>query len=94
MKKGQKVVIKLEAYNYQKYGTLDGTIDYISPSAIVDENLGAVYKVKIKFDKEQNPNIDVLPGMTVTLETKSGKQKIIEYFLEPFQKNLDNALKG
>ena len=52
------------------------------------------YKVKIKFDKEQNPNIDVLPGMTVTLETKSGKQKIIEYFLEPFQKNLDNALKG
>ena len=94
IEKGQKVVIKLEAYNYQKYGTLDGTIDYISPSAIVDENLGAVYKVKIKFDKEQNPNIDVLPGMTVTLETKSGKQKIIEYFLEPFQKNLDNALKG
>ena len=32
--------------------------------------------------------------MTVTLETKSGKQRIIEYFLEPFKKNIDNALKG
>ena len=94
IEKGQKVVIKLEAYDYQKYGTLDGTIDYISPSAIVDKELGAVYKVKIKFDKNQNSNIDVLPGMTVTLETKSGKQRIIEYFLEPFKKNIDNALKG
>ena len=53
IEKGQKVVIKLEAYDYQKYGTLDGTIDYISPSAIVDKELGAVYKVKIKFDKNQ-----------------------------------------
>ncbi len=94
IEKGQKVVIKLEAYDYQKYGTLDGTIDYISPSAIVDKELGAVYKVKIKFDKNQNSNIEVLPGMTVTLETKSGKQRIIEYFLEPFKKNIDNALKG
>ncbi len=94
IEKGQKVIIKLEAYDYQKYGTLEGTIDYISPSAIVDKELGAVYKVKIKFDKNQNPNIDILPGMTVTLETKSGKQRIIEYFLEPFQKNIDNALKG
>ena len=94
IEKGQKVVIKLEAYDYQKYGTLDGTIDYISPSAIVDKELGAVYKVKIKFDKNQNSNIDVLPGMTVTLETKSGKQRVIEYFLEPFKKNIDNALKG
>lgn len=94
IEKGQKVIIKLEAYDYQKYGTLEGTIDYISPSAIVDKELGAVYKVKIKFDKNQNPNIDLLPGMTVTLETKSGKQRIIEYFLEPFQKNIDNALKG
>ena len=94
IEKEQNVVIKVEAYNYQKYGTLEGTIDYISPSAIIDENLGAVYKVKVKFDKEQNTNIDVLPGMTVTLETKSGKQRIIEYFLEPFQKNIDNALKG
>ena len=94
IEKGQKVVIKLEAYDYQKYGTLDGTIDYISPRAIVDKELGAVYKVKIKFDKNQNSNIDVLPGMTVTLETKSGKQRIIEYFLEPFKKNIDNALKG
>ena len=94
IEKGQKVIIKLEAYDYQKYGTLEGTIDYMSPSAIVDKELGAVYKVKIKFDKNQNPNIDVLPGMTVTLETKSGKQRIIEYFLEPFQKNIDNALKG
>lgn len=94
IEEGQKVVIKLEAYNYQKYGTLNGTVDYIAPNSIVDENLGVVYKVKIKFDKEENKNINVLPGMTTTLEIKSGKQKIIEYFLEPFEKNIDNALKG
>lgn len=94
IEKGQNVVIKVEAYNYQKYGTLNGTIEYISPSAIVNEDLGVVYKVKIKFDKEQNKNIKILPGMTTTLEIKSGKKKIIEYFLESFEKTIDNALKG
>lgn len=94
IEEGQNVVIKLEAYNYQKYGTLNGTVDYIAPNSIVDENLGVVYKVKVKFDKDENKNIYVLPGMTTTLEIKSGKQKIIEYFLEPFEKNIDNALKG
>lgn len=94
IEKGQNVVIKVEAYNYQKYGTLNGTIEYISPSAIVSEDLGVVYKVKIKFDKEENKNINILPGMTTTLEIKSGKKKIIEYFLEPFEKTIDNALKG
>ena len=94
IEKEQNVVIKVEAYNYQKYGTLNGTIEYISPSAIVSETLGVVYKVKIKFDKEENKNINILPGMTTTLEIKSGKKKIIEYFLEPFEKTIDNALKG
>lgn len=94
IEKGKNVVIKVEAYNYQKYGTLNGTVEYISPSAIVSETLGVVYKVKINFDKEQNKNINILPGMTTTLEIKSGKKRIIEYFLEPFEKTIDNALKG
>lgn len=94
IKEGQEVTIKVEAYDYQSYGTLTGEVKYISPTSFVDEKQGVVYKVKVKFNKEQNENIKILPGMTTTLEIKSDKKRIIDEFLEPFRKNIDNAFKG
>jgi len=94
LKDGQEVVIKLDSYDYQKYGTLKGNISYTSPNSFNDEKKGLVYKVKVKFDKTENEDVKVLPGMGVTLEIKSDEIRLIEYFLDPFKKNIDNALKG
>ena len=43
---GMPARIKLDAYDYQRYGTLDGTVDFLSPDSGVAEK-ATVYTVKI-----------------------------------------------
>lgn len=45
---GMEAEIKLEAYPYNKYGTVKGTVKYISPSSFANEQLGSVYIVKLE----------------------------------------------
>lgn len=91
VKLGQKVIIKLDAYNYQEYGTLTGKVSYIAPSSTVTKNSQVVYKVKISFDINQNNKITILPGMTLNVEIKTKKERIIDIFLKPFKGIVDEA---
>lgn len=44
---GMPVKVKLDAFDYQKYGTLDGTLDFIAPdSTVLEGRPGAVYMVR------------------------------------------------
>ena len=64
--------IKLEAYPYNKCGTVKGTVKYISPSSFNSEQLGSVYLVKSKLD-DSNDNIDIMSGLPGSVEVKIGK---------------------
>ena len=51
---GMPVRIKLDAYDYQKYGTLDGTVCFISPdSEVADGQKGVIYIVKIVVPRDE-----------------------------------------
>lgn len=89
---GDTVSIKLDAYPYSKYGTVNGEITYISPGAFVDETLGSVYLVKTNIQND-NPNIQIMPGLTGKVEIKTGTRSIMEYFLEPLIEGFGNSLK-
>lgn len=91
---GQDVTIKMNSFDYQIYGTLTGKIDYIYPNATVDDNNNYVYKAIISFAKEENENIEMLPGMMSRLEIKTGKIRIIDYFLKSFRTTVDESFKG
>ncbi len=94
---GQSVVMKLDTYNFQDYGKLEGTIVSISPDAVQDERKGWVYKVKIAINtasfEELNPEIKVGVGMECTAEIKIGERQIIDFFLEPLTEHFDGSLK-
>lgn len=94
---GQSVVMKLDAFNFQDYGKLEGTIVSVSPDAILDERRGWVYKVKIAIDDtaftNRNPEIKIGVGMECTAEIKIGERKIIDFFLEPVTEHFDGSLK-
>src|SRR5262249_14184423 len=48
VKPGSPVKIKLEAFDYQKYGTLDGTVEFVSPdSTVIEGRTGAYYMVRV-----------------------------------------------
>lgn len=97
VKKDQDVEIKVEAFPFQKFGTIKGKLVNISPDAVQDEKIGYVYKALVSMDKNyfnlNGQDKIISPGMTLTAEIKTGKRRIIEFFLSPVIKNSDEGLK-
>ena len=86
VKQGQRVVVKIATYPFQRYGYLTGEVETISPDAIEDQKKGLVYKAKIKLDSSRSSkqaDLNLLPGMNVSAEITTGNRRIIEFFLDP-----------
>lgn len=93
---GQRVVIKVATYPFQRYGYLKGTVENISSDAIQDEKKGLVYKAKVKLsgaNSSKKNRLKLLPGMSVSAEITTGKRRIIEFFLDPLMTHIDDSLK-
>ena len=94
---GQEASLKIDAFSFQKYGTIKGEVIYISPNAIENDSKGLVYPVKIAFNAESfnvnNKNADIVSGMSGTAEIKLEDRPIIEFFLEPIFEYFDYWLK-
>ena len=94
---GMPVSIKVDTYNFQKYGILDGVVTIVSPNSIDDEHMGPVFEVFIEpknttllvEGKEQS----IKYGMSTTNEIKIGKRRIIEFFIYPLIKYMDESIK-
>lgn len=89
---GTETEIKLEAYPYNKYGTVKGKVTYVSPSSFVNEKMGSVYLVKINIT-EIPGGIDVISGLSGSVEIKIGKRSVMDYFLDPIKKGFGESLK-
>lgn len=94
---GQEVVIKLDTFDFQEYGKLEGVVVFVSPDAVWNDLYGWVYKAKIAIDeekfKQKNPGIEIGVGMECTAEVKVDERRIIEFFLEPIVEHFDGSLK-
>ena len=93
---GQRVVVKVATYPFQRYGYLEGTVENISPDAIQDDKKGLIYKAKIKLNDEKSSKqnqLKLLPGMSVSAEITTGQRRIIEFFLDPLMTKADESLK-
>ncbi len=97
VKPGQESAIKLDTYNFQDYGKLEGVIVSVSPDAIWDERRGWVYKGKISINSEKfrqrNLDAEVAVGMEGTAEVKVDERRILDFFLEPLVEHFDGSLK-
>ncbi|MEK4327858.1 HlyD family type I secretion periplasmic adaptor subunit [Paenibacillus sp. FSL R7-0312] len=94
IKKGQEANLKVDTFPFQKYGYLQGEITYVSPDAFEDEKLGPVFKAKLKVVSDTTSSgsfIRMTPGMSVTVEAKTGKRRIIDFFLSPLKKAMDES---
>ncbi len=89
---GMETEIKLEAYSYNKYGTVKCTVKYISPSAFSSEQMGSVYLVKIEVTDIPD-GISVISGLSGSVEIKTDQRTVMEYFLEPIIKGFGESLK-
>jgi hemolysin D len=96
IKLGQKVEVKFDTFPFQKYGTIEGEVTYISPDAVEHDELGPVYKIKVNLSRDyfeiENRKVTITPGMAVTAEVKTGQRRIIEFFLSPIVKYAKESL--
>ena len=96
MRVGQSVAVKVDTFNYTKYGTLPGRVTHVSQDAIPDEKRGLLYAVKIALDKTsldvEGQDTPVTPGMAINAEIKTGSRRIIEYVLSPLIRHTHEAM--
>lgn len=85
---GQTARLKIDSFPYTKYGFLNGNVLFISKDAVLNEELGLVYQMRVSLEKKvmqiDENEVPLSPGMTVTVEIKTGRRRVIEYILAPF----------
>lgn len=90
VEKGMAAQVKLDAYSYQDFGVIPGKVTAISADAKDDEQLGAVYQVKIELDRDyvadRTKKIVFKPGQTATADIIIRRQRVIDVLLDPIKK--------
>lgn len=93
---GQPVSVKVETFNFTKYGRVAGEVVSVSQDAIKDEKRGQVYNAKVRLARSQllidGRNVALAPGMAVTVEIKTDQRRVIDYFLSPLEQHLQESL--
>lgn len=105
---GQKAVVKLTSYDFNKYGGLDGELEHLSPDTMKDERQQrrpggnpvdieeGYYRILVRI-KDANlvrkgVKIEPTPGMTASVEIRTGQKTVLEYLFRPLQ-NVSQALR-
>lgn len=95
LRPGLPALVKITAYDYAIYGGLEGTLELISPDTLREErqNLGrpgvndAYYKVIVRTRsaslRRGDKEFAIIPGMTASVQIKTGRKTVLEYLLKP-----------
>jgi hemolysin D len=90
IKEDQTAAVKVDAFQYTKYGLIPARVIHISRDAIKDEKRGLIYSVIVALDKSsilvEGRDIRLSPGMSVNVDIKTGDRRVIEYILSPLLK--------
>jgi len=97
VKEGQQVEIKVETFPFTLYGTIPGKVLIVSDDAAMIEKVGLVYPTRVSMDHStiqvENKQVNLSPGMAVTVEIKTGQRRVIEYLLSPLLKSVKESLR-
>jgi len=111
---GQRAQVKIETFDYTKYGTVSGRVFHVSRDAIESntrtgsgasvqvhqddtkkDSKGPMYAIKVVLDHSamtiDGRNVALTPGMSVSIEIKTGNRRIIEYFLSPLMQHVHES---
>lgn len=106
LKPGQAATVKLTAYDFNKYGGLDGVLEQVSPDTLKDERNrrpGSLpeleegfYRILVRIRDGDRVRagltLEPLPGMTALVEIRTGHKTVLEYLFRPLQ-NVSQALR-
>jgi len=116
---GQPAVVKIDAFPFTRYGTIEGRVVNVSGDAVdmreapnlsdasaavkaqgavansASNNPTLVFPATIALEKHSiianGREMQLVPGMTVNVEIKTGKRRIIDYILSPLREMISNT---
>lgn len=97
LKVGQPARVKVSAFDFSRYGVIEGELEFISATTFVNEQNQSFYKGRIKLATDHvgpDPTRNlILPGMTVQADIITGNKTVLAYLLKPIHTSLDNAFR-
>ncbi|WP_028021883.1 HlyD family type I secretion periplasmic adaptor subunit [Enterovibrio calviensis] len=95
---GLPSVVKVTAYDFTRYGGLDGTLEHISADTTQDDEGNSFYLVRIRTDessvfKKDGGELPIIPGMLTSVDIITGKRTVLEYVLNPLLRAKESALR-
>ena len=89
----QSAVVKLTAYDYTIYGSLDGVVEDIAADSTIDDKGNAYYVVKVRTIRNSlGEHLPIIPGMVAQVDILTGKKTVLSYLLKPVLKAKSYAL--
>lgn len=87
LREGMAVKLKFNAFPYQRYGFIEGTLEYISPSATADQQTKKlVYKGRVSLERDyieaENKRFPLRFGMTASAEIVVRQRRMIDMALD------------
>lgn len=96
IREGMPVLVKIDTFDFQKYGMINGKVKKIAKDSVDDQKLGPVYDVYItplnKTLMVEGHETPISTGMSLTAEIKVNKRRIIEFFIYPMIKYWNQAI--
>ena len=106
LKVGQAATVKLTAYDFNKYGGLDGVVEHLSPDTLRDERQRrpgqpmeleeGLYRIMVRiknaYEVRHGLKLEPTPGMTAMVDIRTGQKTVLEYIFRPLQ-NVSMALR-
>ena len=94
---GQQAIIKLTAFDFAKFGSLNGEVINVGADSIQKEDGSIWYICQIAVGRDGltslGKTITVFPGMVAQVDIISGEKTIMEYLTEPVTKITNEAFR-
>jgi HlyD family type I secretion membrane fusion protein len=95
---GQAARVKVRAFDFLRYGTLDGRVERIAADASVDPNSGAYpYRIIVHTDQADlstgEQRLAVVPGMVVDVDLRVGERTILSYLTDRILRLREDAFR-
>lgn len=97
VREGQDAAVKIEAFDYTRYGTVPAIVRQVSRDAIQDDRKGLIYAIKIALQGDSimvdDRRMPLTAGMAANVEIRTGERRIIAYVLSPLVQHQREALR-
>jgi len=99
IRSGLESKIKLDAYDYSIFGVMKGLVSYVSADTLSEDTKNGpltYYRIKVNISEKEFKGkmadmIEVRPGMTATVDIRTGRRSILSFITKPITKTVKDS---